>query len=294
MLAALHKTYILFRHYIIKFASSLLKLMSYRLERANSLDFGIMEIDSAIHVWKWHFVYHTHHGSLWIKKSICGCTMNMKTKLVNMCELLSLWAQKIHSIKYKKRTLYTRIKIHTLFPFFFSKHLNNMALPLMGWKLASPMSLDYRDGTWTRWTKVRVQAAKADGTVTAWVIWRSETMALSIINFLINLTACQPHGLKEGQRDGRDSATSADNSMGGAGAEKYSKPGSFSLKQIHSWCFSNMTELCIKDTPCLPYSIRKWHLLLFLIVSNDAEGEQNSRRAAKQRNQGLKPLTHMT
>lgn len=45
MLAALHKTYILFRHYIIKFASSLLKLMSYKLERANSLDFGIMEID---------------------------------------------------------------------------------------------------------------------------------------------------------------------------------------------------------------------------------------------------------
>jgi len=45
-------------------------------------------------------------------------------------------------------------------------------------------------------------------------------MALSMVNFVINLTVCQPHDLKEEERDSRDSATSADNSMGGVGAEK--------------------------------------------------------------------------
>lgn len=163
MLAALHKTYILFRHYIIKFASSFLKLMSYRLERANSLDFGIMEIDSAIHVWKWHFVYHTHHGSLWIKKSICGCTMNMKTKLVNMCELLSLWAQKIHSIKYKKRTLYTRIKIHTLFPFFFFQTPQQHGIASNG------MKIGFSNVPWLqRWDMDQMNQSKSTGSQSWW------------------------------------------------------------------------------------------------------------------------------
>lgn len=57
-------------------------------------------------------------------------------------------------------------------------------------------------------------------------------MALRMVNFVINLTVCQPHDLKEGEKDSRDSATSADNSVGGAGAEKYSKPDSVSSRYI--------------------------------------------------------------
>lgn len=55
-------------------------------------------------------------------------------------------------------------------------------------------------------------------------------MALSMVNFVIDLTVCQPHDLKDWERNGRDSATSADNSMGGAEAEKYSKPDSVSSR----------------------------------------------------------------
>lgn len=57
-------------------------------------------------------------------------------------------------------------------------------------------------------------------------------MALSMVNFVTNLTVCQPHDLKDGERGGRDSAISADNSLGGAGAEKYSKPDSVSSRYI--------------------------------------------------------------
>lgn len=53
-----------------------------------------------------------------------------------------------------------------------------------------------------------------------------------------------------------------------------------------------MTELYTQDTRCVSHSIRKWHLSLLLMVSNNAEEELNGREAAKQRNQRLKP--HMT
>lgn len=60
-------------------------------------------------------------------------------------------------------------------------------------------------------------------------------MAVSTVNFLINLRARQPHDLKEGESEGRDSVTSAVNSVGGAAAAaKYSKPVSLHLQQIHS------------------------------------------------------------
>lgn len=57
-------------------------------------------------------------------------------------------------------------------------------------------------------------------------------MALSMVNFVINLTECQPHDLKDRERGSSDSATSADSSMGGAGAEKYSKPHSVYSRYI--------------------------------------------------------------
>lgn len=102
-----------------------------------------------------------------------------------------------------------------------------------------------------------------------------------MVNFVINLTVCQPHDLKDRERDGRDSATSADNSMGGAGAEKYSEPDSVSSRYIPD---ASATH----DTRCLSHSIRKWHLLLFPVVSNDAAEESNGRGAEEQRNHGLK------
>lgn len=83
-------------------------------------------------------------------------------------------------------------------------------------------------------------------------------MALSMVNFITNLTVCHPPDLKDGERDGRNSATSADKSMGRAGTEKYSKH----LTQSPADTFSNMTELYTQDTGCLSHSIRKWHLLL--------------------------------
>lgn len=42
-------------------------------------------------------------------------------------------------------------------------------------------------------------------------------MALSTVYFITNLTVCDPHDLKDGERDSRNSATSADKSRGGEG-----------------------------------------------------------------------------
>lgn len=116
-------------------------------------------------------------------------------------------------------------------------------------------------------------------------------MAVSTVNFLINLRACQPQDLKEGEIDGRDSVTSAVNTVGGAAAAKYSKFVSFNLQQIYCWCFSNESELCTEDTQCLPHSIREWHPLLFWCWATSQRRNRTVGETAKQRNQGLKPLT---
>jgi len=58
-------------------------------------------------------------------------------------------------------------------------------------------------------------------------------MAVSTVNFLINLRACQPQDLKEGEIDGRDSVTSAVITVGGAAAANNSKFVSFNLQQIY-------------------------------------------------------------
>lgn len=61
-------------------------------------------------------LYIVHHGNLWInKKSMQGCTLNVKTKLISICGLLQFCVQKFQSIIYKEWTLYTKIKIHTHF-----------------------------------------------------------------------------------------------------------------------------------------------------------------------------------
>lgn len=115
----------------------------------------------------------------------------------------------------------------------------------------------------------------------------SETMALSMVNFVSNLTVCQPHDLNEGERDSRDSATSADNSMGGAGAKKYSKPDSASRRYI-----PDASAIWLNFTlRALGACHSQWGngISLFLMRSNNAEEESNGRGAAKQRNQGLKP-----
>lgn len=115
-------------------------------------------------------------------------------------------------------------------------------------------------------------------------------MTLSMVNFVINLTVCQPHDLKDRERDGRDSATSADNSMGGAGVEKYSESDSVSSRYIPD---ASATQMNFTLTQCLSYSIRKWHLLLFPMVSTNVEEESNGRDAEEQepgfKNRGLKP-----
>lgn len=70
-------------------------------------------------------------------------------------------------------------------------------------------------------------------------------MALSTVYFITNLTVCDPHDLKDGERDSRNSATSADKSRGGE--------GTVNLTQSLADTFSNMTELYTQDTGCLSH-----------------------------------------
>lgn len=124
----------------------------------------------------------------------------------------------------------------------------------------------------------------ANDTIIAWVIWKSETMALSMINFITNLPVCHPHDLTDEERDSRNSATSADKSMGGAGIEKYSKPDSVSSRHIqqHDWT--------LHSGHWMPVTFNKEMASLTApMVSNNAEEESNGREAAKQKWQSLKP-----
>lgn len=192
-----------------------------------------------------------------------------ETNLICIYGLLLFSVQKFQSILYKVWTLYIRSKYT---PTAF-KHLNTTALPLMGCKSVSWYAeivhgVDKaRVGLTHRQAKQNFMIAGvfkslicnlrlADDTIIAWVIQKSETMALSTVYFITNLTVCHPHDLKDGERDSRNSATSADKSRGGE--------GTVNLTQSLADTFSNMTELYTQDTGCLSHWIRKWHLLLLL------------------------------
>lgn len=95
---------------------------------------------------------------------------------------------------------------------------------------------------------------------------------------------CHPHDLEDGETDSRNSAMSADKSMGRAGTEKYSKHDSVSSRYIqqHDWT--------LHSGHWVPVTFNKeMASLTDPRVSNNAEEESNGRKAAKQKYQGLKP-----
>lgn len=223
--------------------------------------------------------------------------LEWETKLICICGLLLFSVQKFQSIICKEWTLYIRLKIHTYI--FQTSHHHSIAsngmqicFSSVSWYAEIVHGLDKASiGLTHRQAKQNFMIAGvslncnlrlADDTIVAWVIQKSETMVLSMVNFITDLTVCHPHDLKDGERDSRNSATSADKSMGGEGAEKYSKPDSVSSRHIqqHDWT--------LHSGHWVPVTFNKEMAPLTAPMSSNTEEESNGREAAK-KYQGLKP-----